>query len=292
MAERQARGRANAGAAPSGNPSKSTALRPRRGAHGWLHATPYGGRSWLGVGSVLALAQLLACDVPPPQTPYPAAGELRDTAIVHEPCEVDGPNALGEDVNGDARPDLRVVKRGEQELCRAADLNFDGKVDVWTYRDPSGAIRRRESDFDRDGRTDEIALYRAGELMERHRATTLRGRLDTWQYYTGGKLVRAVRDSNGDSMIDEWWEYSNRARPECPLVHSDADHDGRPDPGSTVNLCADELEGSKPKPEEDEEAETFKPREAMPVELTGPQPASSAGQAPASSAAPAGGVKP
>jgi hypothetical protein len=214
------------------------------------------------------------------------AGELRDTRIVHEPCEVDAGSAVGEDVNGDNRPDLRIVKDGEREVCRGADLNFDGKVDVWTYRDPSGAVRRRESDFDRDGRIDEIALYRQGELFERHRATTLRGRLDTWQFFTQGKLVRAVRDSDGDSTVDEWWEYPRAGRPDCPLVHSDADHDGRPDPGSTVNLCSDELEASKAKSDEHEEADQpLKPRESMPVEVDTPAP-SAGPSAPTAGAAP------
>lgn len=229
----------------------------------------------------LLWAGALACGKTPPKDPANGAGELRDTQIVHEPCEVDAGSAVGEDVNGDNRPDLRIVKDGAREVCRGADLNFDGKVDVWTYLDPAGAVRRRESDFDRDGRIDDIALYRGGELFERQRATSLRGRLDTWQYYAKGKLTRAVRDSDGDSTIDEWWEYPRAARPDCPLVHSDADHDGRPDPGSTVNLCSDELEASKAKSDEGQDTDQpLKPREAMPVEL-GTQPAAQGSTAPA-----------
>ena len=52
----------------------------------------------------------------------------------------------------------------------------------------SGAIRARESDFDRDGRIDEIAYYTAGVVVRKDRETNLDGKLDTWDFYEGGKL--------------------------------------------------------------------------------------------------------
>jgi hypothetical protein len=166
-------------------------------------------------------------------------GERRDTRIIHEPCDVSSADAVALDANGDGRPDLTTVSVGGALRCRAVDLNFDGTVDVWVYWDSTGKVRRRETDFDRDGRIDEITLFRAGELLERHRATTLRGELDTWHYFTQGRLTKTLRDSDGDSMIDQWWEYPNPDAQQCPRVHSDADHDGLPDPGSTVDLCPD-----------------------------------------------------
>src|SRR5690606_21742218 len=42
------------------------------------------------------------------------------------------------------------------------------------------------------------------------------------------------RDSDGDTVVDQWWEYP---KPECPMIHSDVDGDGRPDPGATVDFC-------------------------------------------------------
>jgi hypothetical protein len=178
-----------------------------------------------------AFAGACTKQVEPAKTP--AVG-VRDTRIVHEPCAVDGPGVVQHDLDGDGKPDARHVMSGGREVCRALDLNFDGRVDVWVYNDVSGKQRRRESDYDRDGRIDEIALYRDGQLFERQRATTLAGRLDTWQSLQAGKLIKSERDSDGDGRVDQWWEYGVKG---CNLVHSDADGDGRPDPGSTVKLC-------------------------------------------------------
>lgn len=170
----------------------------------------------------------------------PDARIRRDTRIVHEPCDTDGPTAELRDVDGDGRSDLRIAFRGKQELCRSVDLNHDGRVDSWVYRAPDGSVRRRESDYDRDGRIDEIVMYSGGTLTAKQVATNLAGRLDTWQYYEGGRLIRAERDSDGDSFIDQWWEYPRTPLSDCAVVHSDVDGDGRPDPGATVDLCEDE----------------------------------------------------
>jgi hypothetical protein len=157
----------------------------------------------------------------------------RSTEIVHEPCDT---SSAGErlDANGDGKPEVLIVYAGGRELCRSVDLNFDGTVDLWVYRDPQGQVRRREFDFDRDGRIDEIEILQAGVPVERYRATTLANRIDTWDFFQGGQLVRTERDSKGDGIVDQWWEYS---RPGCPIIHSDTNGDGRPDPGATVDYC-------------------------------------------------------
>lgn len=166
--------------------------------------------------------------------------EARDTSIVHEECAVSDGDAVKEDVNGDGRPDRTTVSDGSRESCRALDFNFDGSMDAWVYLDQNGNLRRRENDYDRDGRVDEVSVYQAGVLTEQQRATTLAGKLDTWHYYTAGKMARTERDSNGDDYIDQWWEYPAERSPECPLIHSDVDGDGRPDPGATVDVCRDQ----------------------------------------------------
>jgi hypothetical protein len=119
------------------------------------------------------------------------------------------------------------------------DFNFDGVVDAWVYLDEMGRLRRRENDFDRDGKADEVSLYAAGVLVEEQRVTTRAGKLDTWHYFNAGKLARTERDSNGDDYIDQWWEYPAQRSAECPLIHSDVDGDGQPDPGATVDVCHD-----------------------------------------------------
>jgi hypothetical protein len=163
----------------------------------------------------------------------------RDNRIVHEECEIQSKDARRVDANGDGKADLTIVKDGGKEVCRAVDLNFDSIVDSWIYFDPAGAVRRRESDFDRDGRLDEIAVYKAGVLVEKRRATTEAGKLDTWHFFEKGNLARTERDSNLDAVVDQWWEYPRAGHLECPLIHSDADGDGRPDLGSSVDVCGE-----------------------------------------------------
>src|ERR1041385_696264 len=169
------------------------------------------------------------------------AGQVthRDIRIVHQDCPIDSGGAEKLNLGGDAKPDVVIVSSGGREVCRALDMNFDGVWDSWVYRDPAGQVVRRDNDYDRDGRMDEIAIYRGGVLVEKQRATTLVGRLDTWHFYNGGTLARTERDSDGDTQIDQWWEYPKSDRLDCPLIHSDIDGDGHPDPGATVDVCGE-----------------------------------------------------
>ncbi len=161
----------------------------------------------------------------------------RRTQVLHEECAITASSAERLDANGDGRADITIVReRGGREQCRAADINFDGVVDTWSYNGPDGQLRRREFDFDRDGQIDEIAIYKFGVVRQKQRATTSVGRLDTWEYYNDGVLTRAERDSDGDDLVDQWWEYAQSG---CPLMHSDANRDGKPDPGTTIDYCKD-----------------------------------------------------
>ncbi len=189
----------------------------------------------------------------------PGGATARDREIRHEACEIDSRAAESLDANADNRPDVTVVKEGGREICRAADLDFDGRIDVWSYRDGSGAVRRRELDYDRDGSVDEIQILSGGVMLEKHRSTTLARRLDTWETYVSGRLARAERDSDGDGRVDQWWDY---ASPDCPTIRTDEDRNGAPDPKAIVNYC--EETGYKPP----EQAET-RPAETMRKELEG-----------------------
>lgn len=149
--------------------------------------------------------------------------------IEHEPCDVTLAGAIKMDVNNDGRADLVRVKKDGREICRVVDLNFDGIVDTFWYFDEQQRVRRRESDFDRDGRIDEIALYRAGIVYEKHRETNLDGKLDVWDTYVGGRLTRRLRDSNGDGKVDQWWSFPDPQRLDCPIIEVDNNSDGKPD---------------------------------------------------------------
>jgi len=162
------------------------------------------------------------------------AATKRDTQVTHEACDTRSASAEKIDANGDGKPDITIVRDGGRELCRAVDLNFDGVIDAYTYFEAGGQLRRRENDYDKDGQIDEITTFKAGQIAEKDQSTALAQRLDTWDFYQAGALVRTERDSNGDGVIDQWWEYP---KPGCPLIHSDVNNDGRPDPGATIDYC-------------------------------------------------------
>jgi hypothetical protein len=167
-----------------------------------------------------------------------ASGRVRrDTTMQHEACDTAASGTERVDLNRDGRPDVSVVRSGSTERCRSVDLNFDGHIDVWIYRESNGQVRRRETDFDKDGRIDEVAHFEHGLVTSKERASTLVGRVDTWQVYKGGKLSSGERDADGDGFVDQWWEFPKPDQIECPVVHLDTDGDGKPDPVATVDLC-------------------------------------------------------
>lgn len=206
--------------------------------------------------------------------------QLRDTAITHDPCDATSKSAKKVDVNGDGKPDITHVMEGEREVCRIVDLNFDGAPDAFIYYDEKGRERRRESDFDRDGRPDEIDHDESGVIVRKDRETNFDNKLDTWDFFEGGSLVRRERDSDGDGTIDQWWTFNNPQNPKCAIVTIDHNGDGKPDPDSAVDLCAD----AKAKP--------AAVASSTPSASTAKPAASASSAAPAASAAPTGTVSP
>lgn len=202
----------------------------------------------------------------------------KETSMEAEGCQVNAKGAQKLDANGDGRPEVvRVMVKG-REVCRIADLNLDGKVDRTSYFSESSELRRVESDFDRDGRIDEIALFSNGIPTEKRSAVTMDGRIDTWDYFTGGKLTRTERDQNGDGVVDQWWEYPRQG---CPLVHMDRDGDGRPDPGASIDYCKATGETVGPvTPPSPVLPPTVEPVKSEPVDTSGAPPDASAGAAP------------
>lgn len=187
----------------------------------------------------LPLALAVACtSADATQTkPKTASSGERDTEIKHEPCDKDSAAAQKVDVNGDGSPDIIHVMKGGREACRIVDLNLDGAVDGFIYYDPQGRERRRESDFDRDGRADEVARLQEGVVVLKERETNFDNKIDTWDYYEGGRLVRRERDSDGDKIIDQWWQFNDPTNAKCAVVATDQNTDGKPDPSSVVDLC-------------------------------------------------------
>ena len=188
----------------------------------------------------------------------------RETKVAHEKCDLSSETVERIDANGDGKPDITIVREGGRELCRAVDLNFDGVIDAYSYFDGSGQLRRRENDYDKDGQIDEITSFKAGQIAEKDQSTALPQRLDTWDFYQAGVLVRSERDSNGDGMIDQWWEYP---KPGCPLIHSDMNNDGRPDPGATIDYCKETGYVPPERADKAPASPTFETKSSLPTEM-------------------------
>lgn len=165
------------------------------------------------------------------------SGKERDIELRHEACDYQAASAQKVDVNGDGKPDISTVTSGSKPACKAVDLNFDGAIDAFIYYDDQGRERRRESDFDRDGKPDEIALFEGGAVVRKDRETNYDGKLDTWDYYEKARLVRRERDSDGDGIVDQWWQFDDPNDAKCAVVATDENADGKPDPGTEVDLC-------------------------------------------------------
>src|SRR5689334_12430180 len=119
------------------------------------------------VALALATTTLAACTTTDPGGTQPTipTGSERDTEIKHEPCDLNSPTRATLDANADGRPEIIRVMNGPREVCRAVDMNLDGAFDAFVYYDETGAERRREADFDKDGRPDEIISMRGGAVF-------------------------------------------------------------------------------------------------------------------------------
>ncbi|MFO0556059.1 MAG: hypothetical protein U0271_47210 [Polyangiaceae bacterium] len=176
---------------------------------------------------------LFACSSTP-DAKKPVA-ETRRLEFEHESC------GSGDqvDVNGDKNPDIETVTSGGRKVCRAIDLNFDGVKDAFIYYDENGNERRRESDYDRDGRPDVVVTFVNGQKKSAELETNFDGKIDTWETYENGRLAKAERDSDGDGLIDEWWSFDRPDQPDCATVYTDRNADGQPDPDTGVDMCGE-----------------------------------------------------
>jgi len=155
----------------------------------------------------------------------------------HEACEEGGRRVEVLDANGDGKADVkRIYDKGSgRELCRIADLDHDGKPDLYEYFDGSGTIRRREFAYDASGAISSIEIYEGGKLVRRELDTGGLRRIDTHDTYdpATGRRVKRERDSNGDGKIDQWWTYEADGR---TTIAMDKNGDGQPDPESQLVL--------------------------------------------------------
>lgn len=226
------------------------------------------------------------------------AAERRNTELVHEDCDLSSDSAERHDANLDGRPEIVKVKDGGRVVCEAVDLNMDGVIDLFSYYDAAGKLRRREYGLDRDNRPNEIVLYTNGVLSQKLRETNNDRKIDTWDYYENGRLVREERDSTGDGFVDQWWTFNRPQKPNCAVVVTDENGDGRPDADSQIDTCPPNPYGALPPTEQgstpkkdavDKESGKTTPAEpktGSPAPAAAGTPTSAAGAPPAASTPP------
>jgi hypothetical protein len=206
----------------------------------------------------------------------------RALEFAHEPCDVESGEKV--DVNDDGKMDVVRVGASERATCRSVDFNFDGIVDWFVYFDDTGKERRRESDFDRDGRIDEVTTFESGIVRRKERETNNDGKIDTWDTYADGRLAKTERDSDGDGTIDEWWSYNRPDDARCAVVVSDRNSDGQPDQETAVDLCSSE-NTSAPKTPSPGTSASAAPSASLAAPAS-PTPSAPAAAAPSSAAPP------
>jgi len=195
------------------------------------------GRTW--VAPLLALVALGAACSGEEKTSGVAQAKLptgTDVSVKHEDCPESGNRVDVLDSNGDGKADIRRVfdKTSGREVCHSADLNHDGKAELFEYYDASGQIRRREFVYDDSGVVASVEVYENGKLVRRELDTSGQHRIDTVDTYdpATGKRTKRERDSNGDGRIDQWWTFEA----ERTEIAMDKNGDGQPDPEATIVL--------------------------------------------------------
>ncbi len=84
----------------------------------------------------------------------------------------------------------------------------------------------------KDGKRDEMWVYRDGQLIEFFQDRNLDGTWDYWVYYEHGRRVRSELDNNFDGKPDEWWTFHDDG---TDVLERDTDFNGIPDEVCTYN---------------------------------------------------------
>ena len=95
-------------------------------------------------------------------------------------------------------------------IVRVLDADRDGNPEEIRYVDKgTGAMIRKESDRDYDGKLDTWQTYEGNSLVERTLDTNNDEHVDTWEKYSGGRMIERVIDRNGNGQRDAFYTFSN-----------------------------------------------------------------------------------
>ena len=123
------------------------------------------------------------------------------------------------DMNADGRPDVWKYTKEVPDpgapgstkpkvVKKEADLNFDGKKDVYIEYD-DGIVTHEAFDFDYDGRVDQENFYVESKIKEKRVYAPGTNRVFIWKFFEEGTLSRVRQDDNGDGIADrceEWFK--------------------------------------------------------------------------------------
>ena len=88
-----------------------------------------------------------------------------------------------------------------------------------------------------DGKIDEVRVVFKGRDRCYGEDTNHDGVIDTWDLMDEhGNLAKRTSDTNGDGRLDRTWTF-DPARRGCATLSVDQDGDGKPDPGSPIDIC-------------------------------------------------------
>lgn len=151
-----------------------------------------------------------------------AAGLIRQEVDLDGDGRADVVNLLRDRGNGGAR--LQVKKQ--------TDLNLDGRFDVETDFDETGAMVEERTDSDFDGRFDWTDHYKDGVRVLAELDSDFDGQIDTWSYYLPDEsgrshIDRKERDTNHDGRVDLWERFDSSGN--VVRTGRDTDNDGKMD---------------------------------------------------------------
>ncbi len=166
----------------------------------------------------------------------PAAASTASGPAIEEK-EVEGLVAQEIDLDGNGKVDVRnlwqpLESGGRTLVKKETDLDLDGRMDMVSTYDATGALVREEVDLDFDGRNDLTDHYKEGQRVFAELDSNFDGRKDTFLYFLaadGGKplLDRKERDTNNDGKVDLWERFD--AQGLVTRTARDTDGDGRMD---------------------------------------------------------------
>ena len=114
-----------------------------------------------------------------PQTGPKGPAQPKATQLDRSKCDTRGKRVVQLDLNRDKQPDVWNIYSKRTEggatvdvlTCKAIDLNFDGRRDMWKYYNNAGALEREEMDLDFDGRVDIVSFRRNGKIFRQEMDT-------------------------------------------------------------------------------------------------------------------------